>query len=318
MNENERKLSVFKIIVIIAALIVAVFLTYNVYCGYASYKESARRSTNERTSDEVLIEWLTNDKGFDYDGFVSSHTIENISITSRYDGHEIPASYIYADGSTDKNAPTVIMVHGLLGNRLSNYPMSQMFLDLGYNVITYDQRSSGGNTAPYTTYGYMESYDTIDYVGYASDFMDDDKKLVVWGQSLGAATIQNAMDTTAFSDEVDYVILDSPLGNAEDAMGRPGFITSFRIFFADAFNKANLGYSYKEQRVYPQIENTPLPVMVVASRSDRSIPYILQEKIYCTIKNDKKVLYTVEDSEHSDIYFDHPEEYAKKTAEFLR
>ena len=317
MKKERNIFMSIKLIVLIIVVAAVLFLIYNLYCGYSIYKSSAQRSTNERTSDMVLINWLTDDKGFDFYDFTDTYTIEEISITSKYGGHSIPASYIYAKGRVDKNAPTAIMVHGLLGNRLSNYPMSQMFLDLGYNVITYDQRSSGGNTAPYTTYGFMESYDVIDYVNYAREQMGDDDKLVVWGQSLGAATISNAMDTAVFSNNVDYVILDSPLGNAEDMMTRPTASGKLRIFFADIFNKAKIGYTFKEQRVYPQIENTPLPVMVACSKGDSSIPYELEERVYNTIKNNKKVLYTVEDSDHSDIYFDHPEEYSKKIAEFI-
>lgn len=49
---------------------------------------------------------------------------------------------------------TVILVHGLGGNRYTNYPLTQMFLQKGYNVLTYNQRSSNENTAQYTTFGY--------------------------------------------------------------------------------------------------------------------------------------------------------------------
>ena len=36
----------------------------------------------------------------------------------------IPADYIYALGEEgDKNNPTVILVHGLGGNRYTNYPL---------------------------------------------------------------------------------------------------------------------------------------------------------------------------------------------------
>lgn len=40
----------------------------------------------------------------------------------------IPADYIYALGEEgDKNNPTVILVHGLGGNRYTNYPLAEMF-----------------------------------------------------------------------------------------------------------------------------------------------------------------------------------------------
>lgn len=48
----------------------------------------------------------------------------------------------------------VSLVYGLGGNRYTNYPIEEMFLQKGYNVLTYDQRSSNENTAQYTTFGY--------------------------------------------------------------------------------------------------------------------------------------------------------------------
>lgn len=65
----------------------------------------------------------------DYDVFCSTYTIEKVEITSTFDEHMIPADYIYALGEEgDKNNPTVILVHGLGGNRYTNYPLAEMFL----------------------------------------------------------------------------------------------------------------------------------------------------------------------------------------------
>lgn len=265
----------------------------------------------------MLTKWLTEDKKFDMQAYQNTYKMENIEITSSYDGHVIPAVYIYDPGKNTKSSNTVIMVHGLLGNRLSNLPMANLFLKLGYNVITYDQRSSGKNTAPYTTFGYLESKDVVDYVQYALEQMESTHKLGLWGQSMGAATVANAMDDELVMKNVDFVVLDSPLGNMEDAIAGRDFFSKIKIVCASIVNQIKQGYSFRDQRVYPQIENTQIPVLVACSKSDQSIPYEAEESIYNAIKSDKKQLYTVEDSAHSDLYFDHPEEYEKAVEQFL-
>lgn len=314
---KSRKKGILFSVIAAAIILLIVFLIYFFIGGAEIYSRSAQMSTNERTSDAVLEEWLVNDVGFDIDGFRSSHTIEEIEIESSLDGHKIPASYIYADGNKDKTANTVIMVHGLLGNRLSNYTYAEMFLARGYNVITYDQRSSGGNTAPYTTYGYLESYDTLDYVSYAASEMADGNILGVWGQSMGAATVENAMDEDIFKSEVDFVVLDCPLGNMEDIVAGRSFGDKLHIAAASLINKVKVGFFYSQQRVYPQIENTEIPVLVVASESDERVPFRMEKSVYDCIKSEKKRLYSVSDSKHSEIYFDHPDEYAKEIEEFV-
>lgn len=82
---------------------------------------------------------------------------------------------------------TVILVHGLGGNRYSNYPIAEFFLIKGYNIITYDQRSTNENTAKYTTFGYKEKYDLIDWVNYI-DEQAPGRKIGIWGASYGGAT----------------------------------------------------------------------------------------------------------------------------------
>ncbi len=306
-----------KLTVIILILILLLFAGYLFIGGYQIYSDNIQKVTNERTSDERLTQWLVNDKDFKMDEFTKKYKIESIEITSSDDGHIIPAEYIYANGNNDKTGNTVIMVHGLFGNRLSNYPMSQMFLEQGYNVITYDQRSSGENTAPYVTYGYLESRDAVDYVRYTLDNMSQDSLLGVWGQSMGAATIENAMDDKLFSENVDFVVLDSPLGSMEDVMGGRDIISRGKVFCASLINKIKNGFFYKDQNVYPQIENTKISVLVASSSADDSIPFAIQQSIFDCIKSSSKELYVVDDSRHSDVYFDHPQEYAQRIKEFI-
>ena len=78
------------------------------------------------------------------------------------------------------------VVHGLGGNRWTNYPVAEMFLEKGYNIVTYDQRSSGENTAQYTRYGYWESSDLQDCITYLENSIGESRAIGTWGlQRLG-------------------------------------------------------------------------------------------------------------------------------------
>ncbi len=305
------------IIGLILAAVLAVTALSVINGGTRMYHENATMVTNERTSDKRLTDWLVNDKHFDIDAFRAKYKIDDIELESSVDGHKIPACYIYANDNADMSGDTVIMIHGVLGNRLSNFPMAQMFLDEGYNVITYDQRNSGGNTAQYVTFGYLESDDAMDYVRFARSKMSSASRLGIWGQSMGAATAQNAMDAEGFEQSVDFVVLDCPLGSMREVMGPKTLMRDLEFAYASALCKRELGFYYEDQSVYKQIENTTVPVMVAASESDGQLPFDMQMKIYNTIKEYEKKLYLVSDSRHSDIYFDHPDEYRRELHDFL-
>lgn len=309
---NVRK----KVIIITSIILVALLIELGVQIiqGYVIYNQNSQMVTNERTTDDILIDWLTKDKEFDVDAFKAQYQTEEIVIESSLDGHKIPATYIYAPGNSDKTGNTIIMVHGLLGNRISNYPVAQMFLSQGYNVITYDQRSSGGNHALYTTFGYLESQDTIDYVTYATQNMASDSYLGAWGQSMGAATVENAMDDEMFKEVVDFVVLDCPMGNMEDVLG---LYATIPMTIADCVFQMKLGFSFEDQSVIPQIKNTEIPVLIACSMADEAFSIASVERIYNAIHSEKKEMFVVNDSKHSDIYFDHPEEYQRICEEFL-
>ncbi len=150
-----------KITLITCFIVLLLFLGVSYFMGTQVFMGSTQLVTCEDTSEVTDSFWEK--YGMDYDSFCNTYTIERLEITSTFDGHTIPADYIYALGAEgNKNHQTVILVHGLGGNRFSNYPLAEMFLQKGYNVLTYDQRSSNENTAPYTTFGYWEKYDLTD------------------------------------------------------------------------------------------------------------------------------------------------------------
>ena len=57
--------------------------------------------------------------------------------------------------------------------------------------------------------------------------------------------------------------------------------------------------------------------MIVSSKADDRIPYETSQRIFDAMKNNKKAMFTVEDSRHSDVYFDHSPEYKKAVECFI-
>ena len=58
------------------------------------------------------------------------------------------------------------MVHGMGASKYSMYNPGQIFYDLGYSLLIYDQRNSGYNKAKYSTFGVLESFDALDCIKY--------------------------------------------------------------------------------------------------------------------------------------------------------
>ncbi len=290
------------------------------YMGNQVFNGSLQMVDNQSTALQTGYDYLAAIR-FDTAAFQQAYEIERIEIESSYDGHTIPADYI-TSGSRD--ADTVILVHGLGGNRVSVYPQAAMFLRNGYNVLTYDQRSSGENTAPYTTYGYWESKDLADCISFVDAQIGEDKKLIAWGVSFGGATVGIASGAECFNEKVDAAILDCPISNMRDMLelrmaemdiGIPLDL----LLSAGAFaTKRKLAFSYKDTEVVRYVSKTTVPVLVINSRADEVTPYYMGEDIYNALTVEQKQLFTVEDISHGNIHLMAPAEYEQTVMNFIR
>lgn len=312
------KKKIFKIFIIVFAVLVAGFVGISAYIGLEVSKVATHLTEPETTA--LDRQGRLEERNISYDELEEEYIIEQISIDSTFDDHTIPADYIKTDDNTQKD--TAILVHGLGGNRLSVYPVALMFLEMGYNVITYDQRSSGENTAEYNTFGYWERYDLLDYVNYVKGLQGEDNKIVAWGTSFGGATVAMALGVD--DSNIDYAILDCPLSEADymisqelDSITGSAPVTNYMLLMCNLANKVKLGFSLSEVDAPSIAKDTTTPVLIFNSHSDTVTPYFMGKAIYDSLNTKDKELVTVEDSIHTQIFFDHRDLYESSLKEFL-
>ncbi len=214
------------------------------------------------------------------------------------------------------------MAHALGGNRYSNYPIAEVFLEQGYNVITYDQRSSNDNTARYTTFGYLEKYDLIDCVKYVEE-QAQGQKIGLWGASYGGATAGLAVGYADIGERIDFLLLDSPVSSMhwilnEEMKGMDiGIPASYMTWCGNIINKLKLGFTYKDADVPTALKNVKIPVLIINSKMDLLTPYFMGKDIYDAIPGSNKEIWTVEDSKHYEIWLDYNQEYRDRVVSFL-
>lgn len=306
-----------KILLAAVILLVLLFLGGSYYMGTLIVDGSTQLVTNEDTKDVPDSFWET--YGVSFDSFCSTYDITPLSLTSSFDGHTIPGEYISA---RIRSKNTVILVHGLGGNRYTNYPVASFFLECGYNVITYDQRSSGENTAEKTTFGYWEKYDIIDCIAYVKEHTDTEI-LGIWGSSFGGATAAQAAAYEDTQDDLDFLILDCPVSSmewmVEEEMRQMdmGIPLPYLMWCGDTVNRIKLGFSYKDADSARAAEKIRIPTLVVNSEIDDVTPFFMGKEIYDHLSSEKKELFTVPDSRHANIWLDHNAEYVKKILSLL-
>jgi len=307
---------------VILAVAVLIFGGMSYFIGLQVFNGSTQLVTNESTV--AVPENFWEEYNMDFKAFCDKYRIEKVEIVSSFDGHVIPGDYIYAQQSKEnKNNKTVILVHGLGGNRFTTYPYAEMFLERGYNVLAYDQRSTNENKAKYTTFGYWEKYDLIDCIDYVLENASD-HIIGVWGQSYGGATAGLAMGYEDTDKKVDFLILDCPISDMEWMIKNQmkdmdiGIPVSYMSWCGNIVNKLKLGFFYKDADVSTAMRNVEIPVLIINSKADKVTPYFMGKDIFDSIKGNNKQIWTVEDSEHAKVWIDHNQGYRDRVNELLK
>lgn len=313
-----------KLLIICSVILMSIFVIgtvgMSIFTGQSMIEGAFKMNTHEQTKENG--EKFLEEQGFSTEEFKEHHQyIEEVSIVSSKGAHQISADYMTYDGN--KNHDTVILVHGHGGDRTTMYPLAQMFLEEGYNVLTYDQRNSGDNTSEYTTFGYLESEDLQDCVAFVRTQVSRDKKVGILGQSMGGATAGFYAGKAHANKNVDFIILDGPFDDMYEMIEsvmyemNTGIPVPYLMFCGSVGTKLKLGFFYQDMNVSKSIAHTEVPVLVITSKADKTCPSYMGEAIYEAIPHMNKALWLQEDIEHIMGYYVEPVQYTKEVMTFI-
>lgn len=257
--------------------------------------------------------------GFDLEHFQEQYTGEELSLEAS-DGVIVPVTY-YA--STKQNASTVILVHGAGGDRVSVAPLAKLYLEQGWNVMTFDQRGHGDNSSDKVSFGYFEARDVECLVDYAKEELGAEK-VVVHGQSMGGATAALYATTEHAREYIDAVILDSPVDSMERMFcgvfsqmeGSEDIPTDYVVACGDFYLKLFYGLSFADAETIDRMEENQVKTLVILSEQDDiCLPEIVEE-LYHNIAAEEKALMRV-DSKHIEGVIDDPYGYIEQVLAFI-
>lgn len=239
---------------------------------------------------------------------------ERVSIES-YDGKKLFARYYH----TDDDAPLQIQFHGYRGSALRDFcGGTKLARESGQNILLVDQRAHGSSDGTTICYGIRERFDCQSWVNYACERFGSDKKIILSGVSMGAATVLMASELD-LPDNVCAIIADSPYSSPEaiirkvcDDMGLPHRL-AFPFVRLGAFLCAGLRI---RGGAVQAVKNSKTPILIIHGEDDRFVPIEMSRDIYAACRS-KKRLETFPDAGHGLSYLTDTERYTRITEEFL-
>lgn len=232
-------------------------------------------------------------------------------------------------GAQDK---MIVLVHGLYNNMYSTSAHALMYLELGYDVLMYNQRSVGESQGKTKTYGYYERYDLASVLKYMKTNIQD-KKIIVHGFSMGAATAAMHSELNEDGNLAAGYILDSPFSDLREAFlhtatkprgpkQKPAgkfkkLFCRFMLSLSNILNVLFLRFSYRQVRPKEAVKVATAPMFIIHAVEDTVCPVSMGEEIFdCKVLGERRI-WTPEHTSHIHAFFDYPEKYREKVIQFL-
>ena len=177
------------------------------------------------------------------------------------------------------NGQSVIVLHGVTGNRVGSAGFAEMFLDHGYAVLLPDSREHGESGGAIATYGVLERKDVARWTAWARQ--REPGCTYVLGESMGAAI---ALQATEVTPQLCAVAVESPYSTfwqiGFERLGRGSHTGT--LFWRSAglpvmvsavlYARLRYGIWLPDASPREAIEHSRVPALLIAGTADRTIP----------------------------------------------
>lgn len=199
-------------------------------------------------------------------------------------------------------AATVILFHGHSSNKGAVAPEAQQFYKLGYNLLMVDFRAHGASSGSNCSIGHYETRDVTAAYRYIQQ--QSAQPIVLWGISLGAATIIKAVADSSLAPS--HVIAEMPFASLHQAV--KGFLRNQHLpqeplatllcFWGGAWQ----GFNAFNHEPYKSAAKLNMPVLLQWGQQDPRVSEAETQAIFENIPSQQKQLQVYPNAAHVSLW----------------
>lgn len=295
----------------------------SVYGAYTLYKKVIPRQTETRVNVNEMADmsqWEEYKKIIHANkDWLSTREMEHVTIKSR-DNLTLHGDYIPADNESDT---IVLCHHGYTSTGWDSCSsIAAFFLREGYDCLVVDNRAHGKSEGDYVGFGILDRFDSLSWMEYINSRFDSKKKIVLYGVSMGAATVVMASGFKKLPCNVKAIISDcaftSPYEVFAHILKRDYHMPEFPVMnFNDVLCKKTAGYGFNDYSTLKAVKTTNVPILFIHGENDTFVPTEMSHRNYEACNSPKDLL-IVENASHAAAYYENVPLYEAKVKEFLK
>ncbi len=190
---------------------------------------------------------------------------------------------------------------------------------LSRNALIVDQRASGTSQGSTITFGILERLDCLRWIDKVIEEFGKDRKIILTGISMGAATVMLASGLT-LPENVICVLADCGYNSNREIISKivkemklpPKLVYPFLKLGAKLYGGFSLDCDSPEKAV----SRATVPIIFIHGDTDSFVPYYMSEKCYNACSSTHKRLVKVQGAGHGVAYPVDKELYLNSLKEF--
>lgn len=195
-------------------------------------------------------------------------------------------TYITNEEAFTDSRPIILYIHGNGGNRAGDHRSrlyKKLAYDHDYHIVTFDYRGYGDSTNVAPTAKGLSDDATFMYMWLLRQKNVTNKRLVVWGHSLGTAVAVRTVADLPKNLQPSKLILEAPFDSLHNAVANHPFSWPFRLlpWFEYAFVepiRRSVDMNFDSGSRIGDITQTP--IMIMHAEDDAIIPISLGKKLF--------------------------------------
>ena len=250
-----------------------------------------------------------------------------VALVVPYEG----ASVVSCDGlrlfgkyyaAADPAAPWLILFHGYRSGAERDFCGGLAFgMASGFHVLLVDQRAHGQSDGKYLTFGIKERRDCLAWVNFVVEKAGKSSRIVLYGMSMGAATVLMAAGTP-LPDNVVGIVADcgytSPSAIIQKVIRDLHFPQFPTYALLRLGGRLFGGFDIEEYSAAEAMEHCCTPVLFIHGEDDRFVPCAMGRENYRRCRSAEKELLTVPNAGHGMSYMADKPAYLRTVTNFLK